>query len=371
MATIWHYPRLQFARYILEGMKQGLLSRVSLFAPRKRGKTQFIIEDIIPLCKEEGILPVYVDFWRNKENPISVFSVAVDEAYSNNQTLFGKVLARVSLTSKISSGAGASLSVGLASESTGRAQDQNQKLESAFKKLNQCKNPILLLLDEVQHLATKAEFQNFTGSLRSFMVNNTQSEIKAIFTGSSQSGLTTLFNDTKAPFYNSTQTLIFKPLDDDFVKFELAIFKKVSKGVELDFEVASAFFKKQNNAPARLVELLGRMLLDCVYDMNEGIIRFNGDIESSQNSSYKKIITSLKALDVILFKLISMGEATGLYTESGRSKINALAHGREISTGKTAISNALNRLQVKGLIYSPQRGEWLLEDPSFRDYLLD
>ncbi|WP_265349387.1 hypothetical protein [Vibrio parahaemolyticus] len=35
---IWHYPRTELATFILNGMDKGLLQRVSIFAPRKRGK---------------------------------------------------------------------------------------------------------------------------------------------------------------------------------------------------------------------------------------------------------------------------------------------------------------------------------------------
>lgn len=76
----WHYPRLAFANYILDGMKEDLLSRVSLFAPRKRGKTQFIKSDVMPLCYKRGILPVYVDFWSDEESPEIAFGRAVDDA---------------------------------------------------------------------------------------------------------------------------------------------------------------------------------------------------------------------------------------------------------------------------------------------------
>jgi len=59
---IWHYPRTQLATFILNGMDKGLLQRVSIFAPRKRGKTQFIQKDIISMARELGVLPIYVDF---------------------------------------------------------------------------------------------------------------------------------------------------------------------------------------------------------------------------------------------------------------------------------------------------------------------
>ncbi|MFT6925466.1 MAG: hypothetical protein ACJAZP_001046 [Psychromonas sp.] len=245
----------------------------------------------------------------------------------------------------------------------------SEYLHLSFKKLEKCNMPILLLLDEVQHLATDNKFKPFTSALRGFMVNRSDQKVKGIFTGSSQQGLTRLFNDTKAPFYNSSQTLTFKELGEDFVTFELNVFKKRT-GVELDFDKTKKLFDKQNKAPARLVELLAMMVLDSVHDIDEGARRFDDDIEKSQSKTNKDIVDGLNELDIVIFKLIAMGSGNGLYTPAGEAKIKALSSGKA-ATSKTSISNSINRLKDKGLIYSPKRGKWVLEDPSFRDFLLE
>jgi len=66
---------------------------------------------------------------------------------------------------------------------------QRPTLHSVFDALNTHDTPILLLLDEVQHLATSADYASFTAALRSFMTARSDNKIKAIFTGSSQEGL--------------------------------------------------------------------------------------------------------------------------------------------------------------------------------------
>ena len=84
----------------------------------------------------------------------------------------------------------------------------------------------------------------------------------------------------------------------------------------------------------------------------------------------KEVIEAPNEIDIIIFKLIAMGDGSGLYTDKGAVKIKAFST-NEVSTSKTSISNSINRLKDKGLIHSPQRGQWTLEDPSFRDYLLE
>lgn len=366
----WHYPRDTFAKFILDGMKEDLLSRVSLFAPRKRGKTQFIKSDVIPLCYERGILPVYIDFWSDETSPELAFGRAVDDAYENHLGFFEKIAEKVNISPKIDL---ASLTVSATLSTKVSAKEaceiSSEYLHQSFKKLEKCNMPILLLLDEVQHLATDNKFKPFTAALRGFMVNRGDQKVKGIFTGSSQQGLTRLFNDTKAPFYNSSQTLTFKELGKDFVAFELNVFKERT-GVELDLAKAIILFEKQNKAPARLVELLGMMVLECVHDIDEGAARFDIEIEKIQNKSNTNIIEGLNELDIVIFKLIAMGSGNGLYTPGGEIKIQALSSSK-VATSKTSISNSINRLKSKGLIYSPQRGKWILEDPSFRDFLLE
>lgn len=46
MKDIWHFSRTEQAKKIIDGMKLGLLERVSIFAIRKSGKTAFVLKDL-------------------------------------------------------------------------------------------------------------------------------------------------------------------------------------------------------------------------------------------------------------------------------------------------------------------------------------
>ncbi len=361
----WHYPRQQFAEFIINGMEQGLLQRVSIFAPRKRGKTQFIQYDVIPICHDRGILPIYIDFWLDKNNPQAVFIKSVQLACQRNESFLKKLSKRVFPNKVGISASKQSLELGFEQSK----EVPEVSLLEVFKQLEDLDVPVLLLLDEVQHLATDKSFETFTAALRSFMVNRGDQKVKGIFTGSSREGLNQLFKNSQAPFYNSNQTLDFSALDKDFVEYELNVFEKVTGGVKLNVEEAMTILIVQNRAPARFVEMLQAMVLNKVHDLREGQALYDNELPDSQGS-FITICGALQPLDLTLLKLIAMNQAAGIYTEKGMQKLRLFAENDELAINKAAIKNALNRLKSANHIYSPSRGKWVVENPEFKDYLL-
>lgn len=243
-------------------------------------------------------------------------------------------------------------------------------MNDAFRKLDSCNKPVLLLLDEVQHLATDSSFTNFTSALRSFMVNRPDQHIKGIFTGSSQVGLSRLFHETKAPFFDSAETLPFKALGLDFVKFELVVYKQVTGGQIIEPALGFDIFKKQNLAPGRFVGLLKKMVLNQQYDINKAYELFGEVLEEADNQEHRRLIGDLKTFDLGLLKLIATNQATGLYTQDGKERIGELVNS-DVNINRSAISNALNRLRDKNLVFREKKGNYQIDDPSFRNYILD
>jgi len=42
----WHFPRDAFAASILDTLDSGIVSAITLFAPRRMGKTEFVCTDL-------------------------------------------------------------------------------------------------------------------------------------------------------------------------------------------------------------------------------------------------------------------------------------------------------------------------------------
>lgn len=359
--SMWHYPRKDFASFILEGMKSNLLTRVTIFAPRKSGKTEFALQDVKPLAKEQGLIVIYVDFWKNKSDPEQVFIESVLEGVKESKAW----------TSKLKESLGVDIQVGLDGLKLGLGdkgkENKLRTISQTFELLNSVKQDVLLLLDEVQHLATDKSFENFTAALRSFMVNRADNKIKGIFTGSSQEGLSRLFNETRAPFYDSSQVIPFKPLDEQFVVYQLNIFKKVTNGKTLDEKMAVKVFDAINRAPGRFVELLKQMALNTVYDIEKGCEIFAPQIMDAELRAHHELAASLTRTDKGVLALLIKTGGKGTYTDEFKTQLSE-------SLGKTAtksmIQNAIQKLVELDVIFSLKRGMWTISDPSFAKYII-
>lgn len=364
--TNWHYPRTALAKHIISGFELGLADRVTIFAPRKRGKTEFVVHDITPMARDQGILVVYVDFWRDKSSPARAFATAVMAARRDQESWFTQVVSKSALKTNLNLYSG-DLSVELAPR---RKEAEKVVVESAFEELEAIKKPILLLLDEVQHLATDPQFSDFTAALRSFMTARSDHKVKGIFTGSSQEGLAQLFKRTKAPFYGASANIDFPDLGGDFVQFELDVFKGVSGGAKLDPVKANDIFNNMGKAPGLFIDLLKKMVLEQVHDLDEGVGRFADALIEEANHEFQAQWEAFGPLERALLLMISRGETRGLYRSEYKEKLQVLAP--ELGTPtRHSIQNAVNRLKggTHNVIYSIEHGVWLFTDPSFEHFV--
>ena len=80
MSIDWHYPRKDLTEKVLIAYEQGLSDTLTLFAPRRMGKTEFVLLDLIPAAAQRGYTPVYVSFWENKDDPTSSLLAAINVA---------------------------------------------------------------------------------------------------------------------------------------------------------------------------------------------------------------------------------------------------------------------------------------------------
>ena len=49
-----YFPRQKLAMIMLESLQEGITHAFTLFAPRRMGKTQFLLNDIAPAAQEMG-----------------------------------------------------------------------------------------------------------------------------------------------------------------------------------------------------------------------------------------------------------------------------------------------------------------------------
>ncbi len=84
---IFHFPRHELAEAIIKSLETGLASSKTLFAPRRMGKTEFILKDLIPAAKQNGYKAIYCNFWENKETPALSMLRAIESAKAGSSLL--------------------------------------------------------------------------------------------------------------------------------------------------------------------------------------------------------------------------------------------------------------------------------------------
>jgi hypothetical protein len=64
MSDLWHFPRPAVAAEFLTVFDAGAANTLSLFAPRRSGKTEFLRNDLAALAEKGDYRVVYVSFWK-------------------------------------------------------------------------------------------------------------------------------------------------------------------------------------------------------------------------------------------------------------------------------------------------------------------
>ena len=59
----------------------GLVTTTTIFAPRRAGKTSFLLKDLTPEAEKLGYIVVYVDLWQTKFSPGLAIVRALEEAF--------------------------------------------------------------------------------------------------------------------------------------------------------------------------------------------------------------------------------------------------------------------------------------------------
>ena len=69
---LWHFERRELALRTLSLLTEGPAQALTLFAPRRSGKTEFLIKDLAPLAEEQGLWAIYASFWQAPLSPVAV-----------------------------------------------------------------------------------------------------------------------------------------------------------------------------------------------------------------------------------------------------------------------------------------------------------
>ena len=367
-AISWHYPRADLARGYLETLQAGLISSMVLFAPRRKGKTEFVLEDLLPAAEAAGYRTVYCSMWQNRSDPLASLLLALTNAAkpkSFGEKLQDRIFRPLKKTS-LEVSAGPLGKVRAEAEFNAKAANSQAALQSLPDLVDAVvaasKGKVLIALDEIQHLA-KPEFQELVAALRTTLDIRKKS-VKTVFTGSSRNRLQMMFSQIKAPLFQFSQTTDFPDLDERFVGFIMTSFHKAT-GRTVPLAQANAAFAALSNTPGLFHDAVERLMKIGGTD----IIAIAQQVlaESRDASGYVQRLMEMRPLDREVMRAVI--ERAPLYTDDTRRRL-ALAVGIEgepLTTRQVQI--AVERLVTEQIIYQAGRGVYEIEDDQLAEWL--
>jgi len=358
----WHYPRNDLATSYMNAFSTGITGALALFAPRRMGKTEFVLLDLAPAAEERGYQVAYCSFWNLQDNPAKALRLAL-ETMSTKGNWKQKWASYVSNTaSEISANIGGA-SFKLKHDIPSAEENDLIAIIELLGKLARQKKQTLIICDEVQHLADD-KHAALVATLRTQFEQH-RSKLHVVYTGSSRDGLQRMFRDRRTPMFHAAQQVDFPHLESEFVAFMLNAFEKASQK-KLPLAGAARIFKKMNNNPSLFHHLLRHMVIAGIWDIEKGFEHFHELVDI--NSDYSSIWNECKSIDQEVLKRLAHQLVGGIYSDSTRNEIGSVIGVDSVSV--KSIQHAIDRLRSNQIIFSVGRGNWVFEDPSFQEWVV-
>lgn len=368
LSNIWHCPRPELAQTYLKLLGSGLLTSASIFAPRRTGKTVFLLKDLTPAALTAGYQVAYADLWQTRTNPGVAIIRGLEQALEPKGLAQKAMKVLRSPVKKLKASAAVSemkgeLEVELA-DLKGQSTEMALRIEELVEQLTK-RGPLLLLVDEAQELARTKDNELMATALRAAMTKY-RDQVRVVFTGSSRSQLAHVFSDAQAPLYSVGATVQdFPLLGREFVEFVAQKFT-LSCARSMDIEAAWELFQTLfRRMPEPFLSAVVALLMDPSLTLQQACERQME--EDARKENHEATWESLDALQQALVRLVFADSAASPYAKSTLAELAKRA-GRK-SLGASTVQHSLAVLEQRNIITKTSRGIFEFDNPGFRQWL--
>lgn len=359
----WYFRRPALAAHLLTLLLDGPGDPLALVGERRIGKTSHLLLEVLPAARARGLLGVYVDIFQHRSDPLAAINYALQEAIDDLIVPASAPGRR--LKTAVKKVGAASFSLELGDEPVRRRPEDPFLLVDWLLKtlLRAARRPVLLVFDEIQELATAAHGEPVISALRS-AITKSRSQVRVIFTGSSQEKLLELFSRSRAALYEGASTLPFPHLGADFIAFMAAQCRQRFRKRMPAHELASAFERLQRQ-PRALIDLV---LLHASGDAEELADTLEAHVQAQLTGGrYEALWVQLKPLQQRICERVARGDdVTSLAARQ------AYANGSDrAQTPPGTVHDALRTLLATHLLNKAAggRGAYRIDDPLFALWL--
>ncbi len=364
----WHFRRDQLAEQVLGTLARGPAQALSLFAPRRAGKTEFLIQDLAPHAETRGHRVIYASFWQAPLSPLAVLLHALEKSRESGgladrvRASAWKVAPKLKLSASIpGTGTGAEAEIDLTRLKGEPPANLLLHLDDLLGRVSKTGKPTILLLDEVQELARNRGNASLVAALRTSL-DKRQEGLRAVFTGSSRAGLAAMFSDREAPFFHFATPIDLPALGTGFVDHVVAVFRKTAKR-RLDRAGMVDAFDRLHRNPYFLRLLVQRILYDPEHTVGSALEDVRERIATELG--YPEAWLGLTPLQRETARALAAG-ASRPFSQDFRGALGAALGGDAPSAAR--VQAALRRLERLGIV-DAARGVWELADPGFGGWI--
>lgn len=312
-----YFPRPDLLAEVTRLLISG--ANVTLFAPRRQGKTWFVRYELLPALHEAGWFAARVDLWRNRDNPCLGLVEGLEAiAYANPRSTLGL---RTPLSLRSVRGAFNAAGVEIEGQWEPAAAPPNpessleNRLASALQIIAQKGQHCVLALDEFQSLADKSA-ENFVAAFRTAL-QDLEGALSIVFTGSSRDGLTRLFSRSKAPLFRSAISVTLPNLGDDFVDSRADYLEQVA-GLSVDRAALKDLFRELLRVPLFLNEVVRWMLVKGNASIGEAKQAW---VDGKRSDEYSELFANASDLELGIIVWLARSGEKSVYTEEARALI--------------------------------------------------
>lgn len=363
LAEPWYFERPVLAAHLLTLLLDGPGDPLALIGERRIGKTSHVLIELLPAARRRGLLPVYIDVYQHRSDPLAAINYALQEALDDLGV--PPSTAKRRLQAPVKKIGAASFSIELGEEPARRRPDDPYLLVDWFLKmlLRAARRPLLFVFDEVQELATATHGEPIVAALRSALTKSRRG-VRVVFTGSSQDKLVELFARSRAPLYEGASTMPFPHLGADFIAFVAALCRQRFRKRMGEAELAQAFARLQHQ-PRALIDLV---LLHATTETPALADTLDAGVASQLVSGrFDAIWAKLKPLQQRICRRLARGDDL-----TSRAAREEYARG----TGKTEIAPGTVHDALRALLDAHvlnkgagMRGAYRIDDPVFAQWL--
>lgn len=366
----WHYPRPDLADRTFSVLEQRLANALTLFAPRRTGKTQFLLYDLGPLAEQRGHRVIYANFWQARLSPLATILHAIETSSSgvslwDRARAIGSMIApKLKLSGEIpSSGPQVTAEIDLGALSGEPPGELLLYLDDLLGRVASARKPTILMLDEIQELARDSNNDSLVAALR-VSLDKRKDSLAAVFTGSSQDGLQQMFGAREAPFFHFATSIDLPPLDAHFVYHLLDAFKSAT-GRSLNLEAALKAFEDLHNNPYFFRRFLEPLLADPNLDISTAVDNLRARI--AIDLGYPDTLLALTPIQRATAQVLAAGIEKP-FSNVAREEIGRLLNSDSPTIAR--VQSAIRKLAALG-VADRSSGTWTISDPEFATWIRD